>query len=54
MKNNKFTAAYLRFHKQLTGLKEGKIKLVKKLGKEAEYELAAKDGLYQLPLGYIA
>ena len=50
MKRRKFTYSYLRFHKQLRALQDGKIKLVKKLAAEARDDLAMKANLSQLKL----
>ena len=50
MKRNRFTYSYIRFHNQLKALQKGKIRIVKKIAREARHELEMKSNLSQLKL----
>lgn len=49
-----FSKSYLRFHNQLKALKEGKLRMVKKLAHEARHELEARSLIKQLDLTFTA
>lgn len=49
-----FSKSYLRFHNQLDALKEGKLRMVKKLANEAKYELETRSLIKQLNLTFTA
>ncbi|OGG12668.1 hypothetical protein A3D77_04085 [Candidatus Gottesmanbacteria bacterium RIFCSPHIGHO2_02_FULL_39_11] len=49
-----FTKGYIRFHDQVKALKEGKLRMVKKLAHEARHELEARSLIKQLNLRFTA